>query len=164
METMRLILIFLHTFLTIFAAINLHPHLSFVGNESNYEKKISKIVGYVSDLFRISLYHTACILAVWFSRRYGAGLVRASGILLIGELFQVITTVLQHALKPVYMGNGELAFIVIHNGMLVISLIMTFRLAEILSKHQNSLLQIELLAKTVNDLGMEENFNDLEIL
>ena len=47
-----------------------------------------------------------------------------------------------------------------YNGMLVISLIMTFRLAEKLSKHQNSLLQIELLAKTVNDIPIDDNFED----
>jgi hypothetical protein len=75
----------------------------------------------------------------------------------------VITTVLQHALGSDHIGNGELGFIVIYDLLLVLALLITFRLAEKVSKREKNLLQVELLAKTMNILRTH-NYIESDVL
>jgi hypothetical protein len=157
METMRLILIFLHTLIIIFSAVDLHSHLNRIAVALNHEQRISAIIHYITELFCISFYHTISILAVWFSRRYGAGIIRASGILLIGELLQVMTSVIQLTIETNHVEIGEISFIVIFDFLLLTTLLMTFQLAKKVSRYQENLMQIELLADTVHDMPIDNN-------
>ena len=155
METMRLTLIFLHILIIIFATVNLHPHLTLISNASNHRRQISSIIGYTTELLCITLYHASSILAVWFSRRYGASLVRASGILLISELLQVMTWILQYSLDPQHERSRDFTFTVAYDVLLLLAVLITFRFAEKLSQHEKDLMQVELLADTVNDISTE---------
>ncbi|CAF1103321.1 unnamed protein product [Rotaria sp. Silwood1] len=153
MKNIRLILIFLHILIIICATINLHPHLTRVANASDHKKQMSAILGYVINLIYISLYHTASILVVWFSR-YDAGIVRASGILLIGELLQIIELSIQYTLEKKHIGGGERFFIVIFGLLLLTTILITFRLAKNISKHRNNLLHLKLLDDSVSGISM----------
>ncbi|CAF1016743.1 unnamed protein product [Rotaria sordida] len=154
MKNMRLMLTFLHTIIIICATINLHPHLTDVAYASDHKKRFSATFGYVINLIYILLYHTVSILAVWFSR-YDAGIVRASGILLLGELLQVTGWIIQYTLKREHIGGGELFFTIIFGLLLLTTILITFRLAENISKHQNNSMQLKLLSDSVSDISMD---------
>jgi hypothetical protein len=153
MKTLRITLVCIHTIAVIFALINLHPLLS----DKNHENKLSTFIGYSNGLIRISLYHIACIIAIWSSRRYGASTIRATGILLITELIQVITLVIQDALETKDIGHGEIASNVTHFILLLVALMMTFKLAHKISNRENNSMQIELLADTANNAIMDHD-------
>jgi hypothetical protein len=167
METMRLTLIFLHVFLIFFAAVNLKSHLNCIthvtdhGEATAHGKQISEIISYIFESFRLTLYHTASIIAIWFSHPYGAGMVRASGLLLIGELLQLMTCIIQEMLETKHLPNSELYFIVIYDVLLLTALLMTFRLAEKISKHQKSYMQVELLADRVHEIPIDNNMEPM---
>ncbi|CAF2464162.1 unnamed protein product [Rotaria sp. Silwood2] len=154
MKNIRFILVFLHTIIIVCATINLHPHLTRVTNASDHKKQISAILGYVINLICITIYHTASIIAVWFSR-YDADIIRASGILLIGELLQVIALIIHYTLNKEQIGGGEGFFIIIFGLLLLTTILITFRLAEKTSKHQNNLMQLKLLADSVCGISMD---------
>lgn len=157
METLCLILVFLHILITVFAAINLHPHLSRIGNGGDHQKQILAIIRFLIGLLCISLYHGASIFAVWFIRRYGAGVIRATGILLIGELLHVITLVIQHAVDIHHIWDSDFVLNAIHGLTLLIAIIITFRLEVKFSKHRHDLMRRELLADNVNNICMDSS-------
>ncbi len=142
METMRLTLIFLHVFIIIFLMINFHPDLTAISEASNHSKKLAAIIDFSFTLFRIILYHAASILAVWFSRQYGAGVVRASGILLIGEFLHMIASVLRQMFETKHLPDGELYFIAIFHLLLLTAVLITFRFVEKISARQQSSTQV----------------------
>ncbi|CAF1447158.1 unnamed protein product [Adineta steineri] len=144
MEALRLILIFFHTLIMIFAAINLHPHLSLASNGKDRHKQMIAVIHYITNLCVILLYHVSSIIAVWYSRRFGVGMVQASGVLLIGEMLQVMTTVIQQALDTHRLENEELVLSVLYHLILLLAAVLTFRLAEKISSHQKDPMQIEL--------------------
>ena len=147
METMRLILIFIHVLIIIFLLVHIHPSPNETTKATNRRQKFSAIVFHIIGSLRIILYHSASIIAVWFSRQYGASVVRASGILLIAELLQLTTDVIHRMLEVEHLPSDELYFLPVLDLLLIIALVMTFRLADKLSKFQRNLMQIELLAE-----------------
>lgn len=150
---MRVSLVFLHIGMIIFLSVHTYPHLNKITNASNDHSRFAAIIVYIFTLIRIFLYHSASIIAVWFSRQYGAGVVRASGILLIGELVELTTGVLHQMTDSQALENGEVYFLIILDLLMLITLFMTFRLAEKLSKHQRNFMQIELLAENSGRMG-----------
>lgn len=155
MDNNRIILIVLHVLITIFLIYNLHHHLPVVGKTTDKEKQVASMIAYINDLFRISFYHSSCILAIWYSRRYAAGLIRATGVLLIGEFLQVITLVIQHMAETHHIPIGELIFHVIYVWLFFIAIILTYKLAKKISNYHKDLMQLELLTTTSSDM-----FND----
>ncbi len=154
---MRLTLIFLHVLIIIFLMINLHPDLTTISKASNRRLKLAAIIEFIFTIFRIILYHSVSILAVWFSRQYGAGLVRGSGILLIGEFLHSMASVIQQMLQTHHLPAGELYFIGIFHLLLLIAVLMTFRLVEKLFKYEQCLMQFELLANTAPKLPIDNS-------
>ena len=147
---MRITLLFLHVLIIIFLFVHNHPDPT---TSTNHQSKFAPIIFYIFELIRISLYHSASIIAVWFSRQNGADVVRASGILLIGELVKLTTEVLHQMTDSSPLQSGELYFLIALDFLLLIALLMTFRLAEKLSKHQRNFMQIELLAENSGRMG-----------
>jgi hypothetical protein len=154
MDNIRFILIILHVLITIFFIYNLHPHLSLMANESKNEKQISSTIKYINDSFRISFYHSWCIIAIWYSRRYAAGMIRATGVLLIGEFLEILTIVIQHMVEANKILPTELVFDIIYVWLFFAAIILTYRLAKKISNYQKDLMQLELLATTTSDLAM----------
>ncbi|CAF1289334.1 unnamed protein product [Rotaria magnacalcarata] len=154
MENIRLILILLHALITIFLICNLYFYLSCVGNSSKYIKQSSLIITCISDIFRISLYHSSCVIAILSSRRYGAGMICGTGILLIGELLQITTMAIQQIIEKHDIGIGQLLFYFINLCVILAAMILTFRLAKKIFKHQKDLMQVELLATSVSEASM----------
>lgn len=145
---MRLILLVLHVVIIVFLFVHIHPKLTEIIQAPDHRTRFFAVVYYIFTLLRIMLYHSASILAIWFSRQYGAAVVRASGVLLIGELLELTTNVLQQMFEINELKSDELYFLAAFDTLLIITLLMTFRLADKLSKSQRNLMQIELLAET----------------
>lgn len=156
MEMIRLILIFLHTFIIIFTIVHRDHHITSFSDAKNRQEKFSIIIHYVFDLLYISFYHIASMLAVWFSHPYGAGTIRASGILLIGELLQSMTSIIQLIIETDHIGDGEMSFNVLFHLLILIAVLMTFKLATKVSAQEKRLMQVELLAGTGNDIPMDD--------
>lgn len=152
---MRVTLLFIHVLIIIFLFVHTHPHrhLTTITEASHHQNKFAVNIFYIFTLIRILLYHSASIIAVWFSRQYGAGVVRASGVLLIGELVELTTGVLHQMTGSNPLQSGELYFLIALDFLFLIALLMTFRLAEKLSKHQRNFMQIELLAENSGRMG-----------
>jgi len=157
MENTRLTLVFLHTLIIIFAAVNLYHHFPSINKAANHQQRFSAIFCYIMDLFRISFYHTISILAVWFSRHYGAGIIRATGILLIGELLATNTLIIQLTMTTPHVDRGEIYFITIFDFLVLIAVLITFRFAEKLSKYEKNWMQVESLANTVHDIPIDDS-------
>jgi hypothetical protein len=157
METMRIILIFLHTLIIIFAAVNVRNHFAFINKTANYQQRTSAILSDFTDFFCILFYHTISILVVWFNRRYGAGLIRATGILLIGELLGTNTSIIQLTLTAPHVDGGEIIFITIFDCLVMIAALITFRFAEKISIYQKNWMQVESLANTVHDISVDDS-------
>jgi hypothetical protein len=155
MGNIRLILIILHILITIFLIYNLHPDLSLVANASKIEKQISSIIAYTNNLFRISFYHSSCIIAIWYSRRYAAGMIRATGVLLIGEFLQIISLAIQHIVETHHIPIGEIIFDVIYVWLFLGAIILTFQLANKISKHHKDLMKLELITTNTNDMSVD---------
>jgi hypothetical protein len=134
--------------------INHHPDLS---EASNRRLKLRAIIEFIFTLFRIILYHSVSILAVWFSRQYGSGLVRGSGILLIGEFLHEMASVIQQMFYTHHLPAGELYFIGIFYLLLLLSVLITFRLVEKLSKYEQCSKHLELLANTAPKLPIDNS-------
>ena len=147
---MRLTLIFLHVLISIFLLIHVNPGLTKIFAAPNRRSEAALALEFTLALFRILLYHAACIIAVWYSRQYGAGVVRGSGVLLIGELLHALASVIQQMFETHHLPAGELYFIAIFHSLLISAVLMTFRLVEKLSKHEQRSMQIELLARTAD--------------
>ncbi|CAF0803067.1 unnamed protein product [Rotaria sp. Silwood1] len=154
MKNIRCILISLHVLLTIFLIYNLHPHLSLVENSFKHDKQVSSIIHYITGLFYISLYHSSCIIAIWYSDCHSAGIIRATGILLIGEFLQMISTAIQHIVETCHTIAGELFFNIITLLIFVTAIIITFMLAKKISQHEQDLMQAELLTTTFSEISM----------
>jgi len=155
MGNIRLILIILHILITIFLIYNLHPDLSLVANASKIEKQISSIIAYTNNLFRISFYHSSCIIAIWYSRRYAAGMIRATGVLLIGEFLQIISLAIQHIVETHHIPIGEIIFDVIYVWLFLGAIILTFQLANKISKYHKDLMKLELITTNTNDMSVD---------
>ena len=151
MANIRIILIVLHVLITCFLIYDLHPHLTKLAKPSDHEQQISSIIGYINNLFRIALYHSSCIIAIWYSRRYAAGLIGATGVLLIGELLETITIAVRHTVERHDMHAFELVLAVIYVWICISAIIITFRLAKQISNHQKDLMQVELLTTTTDE-------------
>ncbi|UJR25745.1 hypothetical protein I4U23_007095 [Adineta vaga] len=151
MEHIRLILIVLHVFITILLIYNLYPHPSAIIDGCHIEQHDSLTVTYMNHSFSIALYHSSCIFVLWYSQRYGARIIRASGILLIGELFQVLTVTIQHAIRKRSLSVEELAFDMIHFWTFFAAIFLTFRLAKDISKKEKDLIHLELLSTAVSE-------------
>ncbi|CAF1187131.1 unnamed protein product [Adineta steineri] len=151
MAKIRLTLILLHVFITIFLIYSLHPHLSRTSNESNTEKQISSIIGYLNHLFCTTFYHSLCILALWLRHRYDAGLIRATGVLLIGELLQTFTVIVQHALDTKPIPRPELFLDVICVWIFLAAILLTFHLAKKVSKYEQHTLKFESIQTRANE-------------
>ncbi|UJR23181.1 hypothetical protein I4U23_026200 [Adineta vaga] len=157
METIRVTLIFLHTIIIIFATVQLYSHLNHIPDENNRNKHISGIVRFISEFLCIVLYHTSSMIIIWRNSRSGSGIVRASGILLIGELIQVMSSIIQLILDPNFTMNNELLSIIVYDFVLVAAVILTFRMGDQLSKRRVDFTQIELLSDTNNSRAMNNS-------
>jgi hypothetical protein len=154
MDNIRFVLIILHVLITIFFIYNLDPHSSVIANESKSEKKISSTIKYIINSFRTSFYHSWCIIAIWYSRRYAAGMIRATGVLLIGEFLEILTMIIQHMVEANKIHPTELVFDIIYVWLFLAAIILTYRLAKKISNYQKDLMQLELLTTTTSDLAM----------
>ncbi len=156
MDNIRLILIALHVLITIFLMYHLHPKLPESAKPQENEKRLSNMIVYLTDLFRIAFYHSSCILAIWYSRRYAAGMIRATGVLLIGEFLEVFAMTIQHLVEKHEMHRTELIFDLIYVWLFIGALYLTYRLAKTISKLNKDLMQVELLTTTtMNDIPID---------
>jgi len=155
MDNIRLALIIFHVLITIFLFYNLHPHSSRVANAPKTENQISSIIAFINNVFRISLYHSSCIIAIWYSRRYAAGMIRATGILLIGEFLEILTAVIQHMVESHLIPASELVFDVIYVWLFVGAIILTYQLAKKISNYHKDLMHLELLTIAASDISMD---------
>ncbi|CAF2313456.1 unnamed protein product [Rotaria sp. Silwood2] len=156
MENIRLILISLHVFITISLIYNLHVHSSLVKNSLTHDKQVSSIIHYITGLFHISLFHSLCIIAIWYSRRYSARIIRATGILLIGESLQLIATAIQHSVETHHIAAGELFFYIISLLLFLTAIIITFLLAKKVSEHEKDLMKTALLTTTISEISIDD--------
>ena len=156
MDRIRITLVVLHVLISIFLMYHLHPKLSDVTKPSENEKPLPRMIVYLTDLFRIGFYHASCILAIWYSRRYAAGMIRATGVLLIGEFLEIFAMTIQHLAEKHEMPRGELIFDLIYVWLFIGAMYLTYRLAKMISKLNKDLLQVELLTTaTMNDLPID---------
>ena len=130
METFRLTLVFLHIFLSIFALVN------FQFDHHDEDKKIVKIFDLTTKVLRIGLEHSASILVIWFSQRCGATLVRVTGFILIDDLISLLIFAMNFVLTSRTFDRNETFFLFVHQSMLIIGLIVTYRFAERIDKIQ----------------------------
>lgn len=152
MDKIRLALIVLHVLITIF---HLYSKMSHTTESSETERQISSVIVYMNDLFRVSFYHSSCIIAIWFSRRYAAGVIRATGVLLIGEFCDVLAMTIKHLLDTRKLSHVELIFM-IYTCLFLGAIVLTHRLAKTISKLHKDLMQLELLTTTsANDMAMD---------
>ena len=159
MERTRLVLIAFHVLITVFLIHNLHPYLLFTAKPATHETRISTLLEFVNRLFAIALYHSASIIVLWHSRRYGAGMIRATGILLCGELLQLFTLVVQNALKTQTISPWRRFYDVITVWTWFVPIVITFRLAHQVTKRRKDLLQVELLVMPNSDGLMDGQGN-----
>jgi hypothetical protein len=147
METIRLILICLHVLITLILLNGLRPYLSYIASGYKHRGDISLVFGFVSHLLRIFLYHASCIIAIWYDRCYGAGVIRATGILLIGEFLHFFAVVIREAVEIDHASTKDLVLsinVLVH----IAAIIITFRLAMKISKHKKDSMRFELLTTT----------------
>ncbi|CAF3465793.1 unnamed protein product [Rotaria socialis] len=154
MQSIRISLIFLHITIILCAIIRLHPYLTNLANTSKSGKQISLIVGFVINSIYILLYHTASILAVLYTD-YNADIVRASGILLIGELLQIIHSIVEYTMEVDHVGGGQLFCLIMFATLLSITIFVTFKLSEKIFKEHNNLIQLKTLTDSVNGILMD---------
>jgi hypothetical protein len=148
METIRIILICLHVLITFILLNTLRPYLSYIASGYKYRKDISLVFGFVSHLLRILLYHVSCIIVIWYDRWYGAGVLRATGILLIGEFLHFCAVVIREAVQIDHTSIKDLVFAIINVLVHIAAIIITFRLAMKISKHKKDSMRFELLTTT----------------
>ena len=156
MDRLRLALIVLHVLITIFLCYHSHPKAFHLAKSTHTERQISSVIVYLNDLFRIALYHSSCIIAIWYSRRYAAGVIRATGVLLIGEFLDVFAMTIKHLIDTHHILPIELAFDVIYVWLFLGGIVLTHRLAKNITKFHHDLMQLELLTTTTaNNIAMD---------
>lgn len=133
---------------------HLHPKVSDIAKSSENEKQISFMIVYLNDLFRIAFYHSSCIIAIWYSRRYAAGMIRATGVLLIGEFLEIFSITIRHLVETHEIPHGEFIFDIIYVCLFIGAMFLTYRLAKRISKFNKDLMQVELLT-TMSDLSID---------
>lgn len=157
MDKIRLALIVLHVLITIFLFFHFHPKVSHMAKSSETERQISSVIVYMNDLFRVCFYHSSCIIAIWFSRRYAAGVIRATGVLLIGEFCDVFAMTMKHLFDTHEISHAELVFDVIYIWLFLGAIVLTHRLARTISKLHKDRMQLELLTTaSAIDVAMDE--------
>ena len=158
MDSRRIQLTILHIVLAIFATVSFHPHLSGPENVTDHRKHLSNILGFVNDVACLCLYHAAAFVAVWYSRagRFSASMVRAGGVLLIGEIMQLMATVLQSVLTSKHIASDHLGFYLLHHVVLLVATALTFRLAEKLAVHENDFTNAHFVVRSGNDMALDE--------
>lgn len=155
MEPTRLVLIAFHVLITVFLIHNLHPYLTFSSKLLSHEQHISEIVEFLNRLFAIGLFHSACIVVLWHSHHHGPDMIRATGILLCGELLQIITLVIQNALKTRTISSWRRVYDLIAVWTWLVPLVITFRFAHRIAKRHRDLLRVELLTTSTGDPLMD---------
>ena len=155
MEPTRLVLIAFHVLITVFLVYNLHPYLAFSSTSLSHEQHISAIVEFLNRLFAIGLFHSASIVVLWNSHHHGPGMLRATGILLCGELLQIFTLVVQNALKTKTISSWQRLYDLITVWTWLIPLVITFRFAHSIAKRHKDLLRVELLTTSTGDPLMD---------
>ena len=157
MDTRRIQLTILHTVLVIFAAISFHP-LVLSDKKSDHRRRISQVIGFLDNVVCLCLYHAAAIVAVWYSRagRFSASMVRAGGVLLIGELMQLMATVLQSVLTLEHVDSEHIGFSLLHHLLLLVATALTFRLAEKLAAHENDFTNVHFVVPSGNAMALDE--------
>ena len=163
METMRITLVILHTLVFLFVVVEQHHGLSRVRNPLAHEKQITANIGFICDVLRVGLYHSACILVVWFSEHSRASLVRASGLLLVVELAQITTSLIRYAIEATHVSNSEVAFLVVHNFALLTTLLLTFRFAEKITKRRTSGVEMQLVVRAGHDQCDDESIEPVAL-
>ena len=143
----RPILIVFHVFITIFLIYNLHPKAYLV---SQNEKQLSSVFIYINDIVRIGIYHTSCIIALWYSHRYASGMIYATGVLLFGEFFQVFAYSIEHLIEHHAFTVAEIVFDVIAIWLFLPALYLTYRFGKEISIYQRDLLKHEMLRTQTN--------------
>lgn len=159
MEKIRLILIILHTLIGVIVVYRLHPYQTLTDHSSTHKKHVSSVIGLFNELLCTTLYHSASILAIAYSRRYGAGMIRATGLLIIGELFQFLTAVTQHVVEEHHVVAVEVIFDVIIVWTFFGAIALTFLLAREVAQRQKDLMQVELLATATDESAMDGRGN-----
>ena len=154
MDRISILLIVMHVVIAVFIHYQFHPHLSLTDSKFNREQQISAAVGYSNDLLRVSLYHCVSIMGIWYSRRYGAGLVRASGFLLIGELLKSVTAVIQHAVEAHHLSAVEILVEIGAVCLFLVATMLTFTFAGKLAQRENDIMRSELITTSVGDESM----------
>ncbi|CAF1312944.1 unnamed protein product [Adineta ricciae] len=151
MEKERCVLIIIHIFITILLIYNLHPHPSSKTESCKTERHDSVTIAYINHSFSIALYHSTCIFALWYSQQYGARIIRVTGILLLGEVFQIVTVTIQHGIQTHSVLTEEVFLDVVHVWTFAAALCLTFRLARKISKQEKDLIHLQLLSTSVSD-------------
>ena len=154
MDKIRVILILFHILITVFLIYQRHPADSPAHKSSETENQISSVIVYINDSFRITFYHVSCIIAIWYSRRHAAGMIRATGVLLIGEFLEILSITIKHLLETDHISHTELVFDILYFWLFLGAIGLTYRLAKAISKFHKDLLQIELLHTTTGDLSV----------
>lgn len=155
MENLRLILIIFHVLIAVVVVYRLHPYHTLIDRSPKLSKHTSEVLGLINELVRTALYHTASIIAIIYSRRYGAGMIRATGILIIGELLQFITILVQHIVEQVHVAVVEVIFDIVVVWLFFVAIFSTFLLANKVAQRQKDLMQVELLATTTSEGSMD---------
>lgn len=157
MDKLRLALIVLHVLITIFLCYHLHPKVVHTKKSTHTAQRTPSVLVYLNDLFRVAFYHSSCIIGIWFSRRYAAGVVRATGVLLIGEFFDVFVMTIKHLVVDHDIHRVELIFDVIYVWLFFAAIFLTYRLAKNITKFHQDLMRSELLTTTTaRNLSMDE--------
>ena len=151
MEPTRLVLIAFHVLITVFLIYNLHPYLAFSSTSVTHEEHISAIVEFLNRLSAIGLFHSASIVVLWHSHHHGPDMIRATGILLCGELLQIFTLVIQNALNTQSITSEQRVYDLISVWTWLIPLVITFRFAHRIGKRHEDLLRVELLTTSTGD-------------
>ena len=155
-ETMRITLIILHIFLILFPAIEQHPHSFPLHNPFKHETDRSAVVGILCDVLRLCLYHSACMLVVWFSQRSWVDLVRTGGLLLLVEFVQITTSFVRYAIETDHVDEKVVVFMIIYYGLLLTTMAMTLRFAEKLCQRRESV-PMELVVYAGHDQFHDES-------
>lgn len=155
MENLRLVLIIFHILIAVVVVYRLHPYHTLIDRSTKSSKHTSEVLGLINELLRTALYHTASIIAIAYSRRYGAGMIRATGLLIIGELLQFITVLVQNVVEHLHVAIIEVIFDIFVVWIFFVAIFLTFLLAKKVAQRQKDLMQVELLATTTSESSMD---------
>lgn len=163
METMRITLVILQALVILFLVVEQHHGLSRVRNPLEHERPISANIGFICDVLRVCLYHSACIVVVWFSQHWRAPLVRASGLLLVVELVQIITSLIRYAIEIKHVDNNEVGMLVVHFFLLLTTLLLTCRFAEKITTRRTSAVEMQLVVRAGHDQTYDESIEPVAL-